>query len=244
MGTTKIKAVKVLHEPKITRVRLARSERYNAIDIVMLQSIAEALSEAAGDVLVLEGEGAMFSVGPDIAELASLDGDSAREYSQLAHRVLNAIENWPGVTIANMTGYCLGSGLELALGCDVLVGSPDLRVGLPGLAWAIIPCMGGLRRLSYRVTTNTCSELFLNGDVLTASSAHAIGLLDRVVADSVEFDLLCREMTEFSPQAINAIRTIRLDGQGPIDVAGEAKLFAQAFANGECQKRLKQLLAS
>jgi enoyl-CoA hydratase len=246
MGTAKIQVVRASQEAGIARVKLCRSDRYNAIDAATLHALLEFLNEPHPDtkVLVLEGDGAMFSVGPDIAELVTLDGERALAFSQLGHEVMGALERWPGVTIARLTGYALGSGLELALGCDVLIGTSDLRIGLPGLAWALVPCMGGLRRLAYRVSQNLCSDLFLNGEVLSAERALSIGLLDRIVNEPSELEYIFQQMTEYSPQAVTAIRDVRLQRQGPIQSEAEAKIFAQVFANGECQKRLRELLAS
>jgi enoyl-CoA hydratase len=244
MELAKKHVVRVINDPGVLRVQLTRGDRYNAIDSSVLVALAEILSEPCDRVLVLEGEGAMFSVGPDIAELVTLDRESALAFSQLAHQVSDLIEQWPGVTVAHLNGYALGCGLELALACDVLVATPEVRIGLPGLAWALFPCMGGLRRLACRVSTNTCSDLFLNGEVLSSETALEMGLIDRIVSEAYELDLLCREMAEYDREAVRAIRDLRLSKQGPIDAANEANFFAQAFANGECQRRLRELLAN
>ncbi len=125
----------------------------------------------------------------------------------------------------------------------MLAGTRDLRVGLPGLAWALVPCMGGLRRLACRVTGEVSADLFLNGEVLDAASAHAKGLLDRVLDEDADLEQLCRDMREFSPEAVLALRDLRLRRHGPIDSVVEARLFGQPFASGECQRRLRALLS-
>lgn len=245
MGATKSQVVRVSREFGITHLRLSRSERYNALDAHTLHALHEVLAHggAPGEVLVLSSEGSVFSVGPDIAELAGYDAAQAASYSRLAHDVVAAIERWPGVTIAHLEGYCLGSALELALACDVLVGAPGLRLGLPGLAWALVPCMGGLSRLALRVASDVSCELFLNGEVFGADRAARIGLLDRIIPDQSELTRLCADLGEFGPHAVQAIRGIRLDRLGRGDCEGEAQLFARAFASGEAQRRLRQLLA-
>ncbi len=246
MATAKIPAVKVLREAGTVRLRLCRTDRYNAIDTCTLHDLIDALQSARADggVLVIEGEGGIFSVGPDITELVSLTKESAHAFSLLAHEVMDEIERWPGVTIAHLTGYALGSGLELALGCDVIVATQDLKLGLPGLAWAMVPCMGGLRRLSCRVPAEYSSDLFLKGEVLKAEAAWSIGLIDRILERHDDLDHLSEEMAQFSPEAVAAIRDLRLHRQGVIDKVAEASFFAQPFASGECQRRLRALLAS
>jgi enoyl-CoA hydratase/carnithine racemase len=225
----------------LVRLRLARPDRYNVLDMATLASLAEALETNRRPLpLLLDGEGDVFSVGGDIAELAGFRSDEAKAYSRLGQRVVSALEDWPAVTVARISGYALGTGLELALGCDVLVGTSDVRLGLPGLAWALVPCLGGLRRLSCRLSSELCSELFLGGEVLEAPKALEVGLLDRV--SDAPLERFAAGFGEFSSSAVAAIRGVRLERQGRIDADSEADLFAQPFASGECQKRLKKLL--
>jgi len=228
---------------KLVRVRLSRPDRYNVLDTATLTQLAAALAPASRRPvpLLLEADGEIFSVGSDITEMAKFSSTDARAYSRLGQQVVTLLESWPGVTVAKLTGYALGTGLELALGCDVLVGVTDLRVGLPGLAWAMVPCLGGLRRLAVRLSKDLCSELFLGGEVLDARQALEAGLLDRISDDHVE--KFASAMGEFPAGAVAAIRAVRLERQGRIDDRAEAELFAQPFASGECQKRLKKLLA-
>ncbi|MBA3710178.1 MAG: enoyl-CoA hydratase/isomerase family protein, partial [Planctomycetes bacterium] len=142
----------------LVRLRLTRPDRYNVLDIATLASLDEALAEAHHKALplLLEGDGEVFSVGADIAEMARFSSDDAIAYSRLGQHVADRLERWPGVTVARLSGYALGTGLELALACDVLIGSSDVRLGLPGLAWALVPCLGGLRRLSCRLPAEMC----------------------------------------------------------------------------------------
>jgi enoyl-CoA hydratase len=245
MTTVSINLVRIDRGQHFLRLRLSRPERYNAIDSCTLRSLAALLDDHRhSDLpLIIEGGSEAFSVGADIAELSRCDAQRALAYSMLGHTVLEALERWPGVTIAALSGYALGVGLELALGCDVLVGRPNLKLGLPGLAWALVPCMGGLRRLACRVSEAFSSDLFLNGDVLDLEQALDHGLIDRCAHDQSDIERLACDMGEYSPSAVRAIRALRLARQGTIDAALGARMFAQPFAKGECQRRLKQLLA-
>jgi enoyl-CoA hydratase/carnithine racemase len=245
MSTISLTLVRLEHHQHVLRLRLCRPDRYNAIDSTMLRTIASLLDDHhhAPLPLIIEGDGEVFSVGADISELAAGDAHHATTYSLLGHRVMHALEQWPGVTIAALSGYTLGVGLELALGCDILVGRRNLRLGLPGLAWAMVPCIGGLRRLACRSGDAFSSDLFLNGEVLDSDLAMRHGLIDRVIDDPESLEQLAYDVGEFSPAAVHAIRSLRLSRQGPIDAILSARMFSQPFANGECQRRLKQLLA-
>jgi enoyl-CoA hydratase/carnithine racemase len=246
MGTVSISLVRIERHQCFLRLRLSRPERYNAIDTQTLRSLAALLDEhhRSPVPLIIEGDAEVFSVGADISELATLDAGRAATYSRLGHEVLHTLERWPGVTIAALSGYALGAGLELALGCDVMIGRPNLRLGLPGLAWALVPCMGGLRRLACRVSESFSSELFLNGEVLDAERAFAVGLIDRIAMRNQDIEALAADMAEFTPSAVRAIRELRLARHGVIDATLGARMFSQPFASGECQRRLKQLLTS
>lgn len=229
----------------ILRLRLARPERHNALDMATLTRLHELLVPPTGEptpVLVLEGDGGLFSVGSDIAELAESGCDQAIAYSRLAHQVVQRLEAWPAVTIANLSGYCLGSALELALACDLLVGTAEVHLGLPGLAWAMVPCMGGLRRLRQRGGGELASRLFLAGEVINGREALRVHLLDRLVENPFDVDQIAAPMLDYDASAVRAIRGIRLGRQGVDDCDSEAALFAQPFASGETQKRLRSLL--
>lgn len=245
MTTVSFNLVRIDRGQHFLRLRLSRADRYNAIDSRTLRSLNSLLDDHHQSALplIIEGEAEAFSVGADISELAGSDAHQASAYSLLGHAVIHALESWPGVTIASLSGYTLGVGLELALGCDVLVGKRNLRLGMPGLAWALVPCMGGLRRLACRVSESFSSDLFLNGDVIDADQALAHGLIDRIVLDSQDIESLASEMGEYSRSAVQALRGLRLARHGVIDARLGARMFSQPFASGECQRRLKLLLA-
>ena len=244
MGRASTSAIRVIEDVDRTRVIISRPDHYNALDIGTLAELSVTIDALPRRhlPLVLEGEGRVFCLGADVRELANFTPQSAATYSRLGQQTVAALEAWPSVTVANLRGYALGTGLELALGCDVLAAEPGVRLGLPGLVWALVPCLGGMRRLAQRVGTATSSELLLRGLVLNGQTALAAGLVDRLVESPADLDRLIAEIGEFSPAAVAAIRDLRLRRHGPIDALAEAEMFAQPFASGECQRRLRNLL--
>lgn len=246
MATVSIRRIRVERHSRYVRLCLSRPDRYNAIDVATLRGLASLLDQARHDTvpLVISGDANLFSVGADIHELSSLTAHQAVTYSQLGHQVIEALEAWPGVTIAHLSGYALGAGLELALGCDVLTANSNVRIGLPGLAWALVPCMGGLRRMACRVGERFSSELFLQGAMLDSEQSLREHLIDRIIDNEQEVFALANDMSEYSPAAVRAIRSLRLERQGRIDAAAGSRMFSLPFASGECQRRLKALLAT
>lgn len=245
MATVSIRRITVERHARYLSLSLSRPNRYNAIDSATLRGLASQLDRAHHEAvpLILSGSSELFSVGADINELSTLNADQAELYSQLGHRVIEALEAWPGVTIAHLSGYALGAGLELALGCDVITATPNVRVGLPGLAWALVPCMGGLRRMACRASERFSSELFLQGAVLGVQQSLREHLIDRLVTDEAQVATLAHDMSEYDTSAVRAIRSLRLERQGKIDPLTGSRMFSLPFASGECQRRLKALLA-
>jgi enoyl-CoA hydratase/carnithine racemase len=248
MSRTNVRHVHVAVSDTHVHVKLARPERHNVLDLNTLAELAVVLETTLDDVrdnprpLILDSEGPLFSLGVDVRELAGFTAPCAATYSRLGQSVVRALEAWPGVTIASVRGYALGVGLELALGCDIITADKNTRLGLPGLAWALVPCLGGLRRLVRRVGPHATSELFLRGEVLSGTSALQVKLIDRLAPMEETPARLISEVSEFSLSAIQAIRSLRLVSQECSDIEVEAAHFAQPFTGGECQRRLRELL--
>ena len=243
MSSIHVRSVVLEQRSDHQRLQLCRPERYNVLDITTLAALSVDLSaaESKHQPLVVCGMGNVFSLGCDIRELATFTAEDAVIYSRLGQQTVTAIESWPGLTIGWLQGFALGSGLELALGCDILIADPAVRIGLPGLAWALMPCLGGLRRLAGRVGKDLASDLLLRGTVLDGQGALAAGLVDRLVVGENGLACLLQDFADFPPGAVRAIRELRLGRHGIQDIDTEAELFAQPFIHGECQKRLRML---
>lgn len=228
----------------VVRLALDRPERWNAIDTATLLCLIEVLDRRDHPTvpLLVEGATGVFSVGSDLPELAGFDALSATVYSQLGHQVVAALERWPGVTIAAVDGFCLGAGLELVLGCDLIVATRTGRFGLPGLPLALMPCLGGLRRLTCRMDQGVSTRLFLAGEVITSAQGLELGLVNEVIDELDDALTIARHHRDWPVSGVEAIRSLRLDRHGAIDSTAEADLFAETFAHGECQRRLRRLI--
>lgn len=132
-----------------------------------------------------------FSAGGDLHELfayaleagATDRGSGIRPYLELSHRLFGAIDAFPFVTIAAVHGVCFGSGLELALVCDLIIADKTTRFCFPELRLGFIPAAGGIPRLKRDVGNGVVRDLLLTGRSIGADKAMAVGLLSEVVAD-------------------------------------------------------------
>ena len=86
----------------------------------------------------------------------------------------------PVPVIAAIHGNCLGAGLQLALGADIRIATPDAKLSIMEAKWGLVPDMGGPTLLRELVGIDVAKELAMTGRVLTGAEAHALGLVTHV----------------------------------------------------------------
>ncbi|MGH8443629.1 MAG: enoyl-CoA hydratase/isomerase family protein [Solimonas sp.] len=147
----------------------------------LLDGVHALLDDPAVAGIVLVGANGTFSAGGDVREL----GDASRNAPSLSDTI-RAIEASRKPVVAAMSGYALGGGLELALGCHWRIGMRPLRVGLPEVTLGLIPGAGGTQRLPALVGATAALDLITSGRHVEADEACALGLLDELVAAPLE----------------------------------------------------------
>ncbi len=184
----------------VRHVVLNRAEKRNAFNFELVEALGDALASAADDssvrVVVIRGEGAVFSSGMDVKELASLSGSPQRlrEFRRRAIQAWNLAEEMTKPTIAQIHGACMGGAMELALACDLRVIDTAARMSIPEVRLGLIPDVGGSSRLPAVVGLGRAKELILTGREFDAEEALRIGLANRV-ADAAELDAATEELT-------------------------------------------------
>ena len=177
--------------------RAGESVNTFAQDVLLeLDSLLERLALDPPKGLVLRSAKAKgFIAGADIREFAEFDrkgtiGDSIRRGQQVFQRLAEL----PCPTVAAIHGFCMGGGTEIALACDYRVASNDssTRIGLPEVKLGIYPGWGGSVRLPRLVGAPAAMDVMLTGRNLSASSARAMGVVDKVVAPAVLVDEAAR----------------------------------------------------
>jgi enoyl-CoA hydratase/carnithine racemase len=147
-----------------------------------LMELSREVSERADvyGVVVYGGE-KVFAAGADVKEMATKSYAEMADYSQLLQDFTRAVARIPKPTVAAITGYALGGGLELALACDFRVAAKNAKVGQPEILLGVIPGAGGTQRLSRLVGPAKAKDLVFSGRFVSADEALAIGLVDEVV---------------------------------------------------------------
>ncbi len=160
--------------------------------LIELEAIVERLAIDPPKALVIRSAKASgFVAGADIKEFAEFDArGTVNDAIFRGQQVFQKLAELPCPTVAAIHGFCMGGGTELSLACRYRVASsdPSTRIGLPEVKLGIFPGWGGSARLPRLVGAPAALDVMLTGRTLSASSAKAMGLVDKIVAPAVLVD--------------------------------------------------------
>ena len=132
--------------------------------------------------IIIKGAGdKAFVAGADIKEFLALDQNSATALSKYGQDTFFLIERFSKPVVAAINGFALGGGCELAMACHLRVATERSKFGQPEVNLGIIPGYGGTQRLIQFIGKTKAMELLLTADLLSASEALQLGLLNHVV---------------------------------------------------------------
>jgi enoyl-CoA hydratase/carnithine racemase len=174
----------VVRQPTSWGVRLVlnRPAKLNAISAELRDALVDAVAEATADdrvrVIAIAGAGRAFCAGYDLSEAAPTSAWAWRDV--LARDVAGTLAVWscPKPVIAQVHGYALAGGLELAMACDLIVAAEDARLGEPEIRFGSAPVT---LLMPFLIGQKRTRELLLTGDLIDAATAERIGLVNRVV---------------------------------------------------------------
>ena len=209
--------VRIDYDDHVATVRLVRADKHNALDFAMFEALDAATAELRerSDVraVLIHGEGPSFCSGLDFPSfmasgdgigeqlLGRRDGDTAN----LAQRVSVGWLELPVPVIAALHGNALGGGCQIALGADIRIAAPDLRMSVLEVKYGLIPDMGITRLLPRLVSLDVAKELTWTGRIVEAEEARSLGLVTHVAEDPVATAReLAGELASKSPHAIRA----------------------------------------
>jgi len=178
----------LIYEKKdsIAYVTLNRPEALNAYNIQMRDDLYEVLRAIRDDdevrVGIVKGAGEKaFCAGADLSEFLTAPAPVAARKVRFARDVWQLFLSTPQPTIAALHGYVLGSGIEIALCCDIRIASPETKFGLPEMGLGIIPAAGGTQTLPRTIGRSRALEMLLTNRWIGADEAFQFGLVNRVV---------------------------------------------------------------
>ena len=202
---------------RLLTIMFNRPELLNAVNLKMLQELAEVFTYAAtdpdSDVVVLTGAGRAFSAGGDLEHIA---GNAAKpeqfEYeARLAKQIVFSMLDLEKPLICRLNGHAVGLGATLALMCDVIFAADTAKIGDPHVALGLVAGDGGAAIWPQRIGFGRAKEFLLTGDLLTAAKAEQIGLINHCVpADELDTAVtaFCERMLKGATKAIRWTKTL------------------------------------
>lgn len=227
--------IKVEVKEKIAYITIARPQAMNALNMDVLNELSCALYDIEQDdaiySVILTGEGKAFVAGADIAQMNSMNAIEGRQMMIAGHDVMNAIENLSKPVIAAVNGFALGGGCELAMACDIRIASEKAKFGQPEVNLGIIPGFGGTQRLSRLVGKGMAKYLIMTAEIITATEAQRIGLVEKVVAADelmAEAEKLASTINSKAPIAVSSAKRAINKGFN-LDMSAASALEIEAF---------------
>ncbi|MDP6640128.1 MAG: enoyl-CoA hydratase/isomerase family protein, partial [Candidatus Poseidoniaceae archaeon] len=181
----------------VAKVIVNRPDKLNALNSDVVTSLIQVCEWAENDddvrVVVFAGQGPnppaegkrakpnAFIAGADITEFVGVDSTTIHE--RFSNNAWEAIWALSMPTIAMVDGFALGGGCEVAMSCDIRIGSQRAKFGTPEINLGLIPGGGGTQRLPRLVGYGRAMEMVLSGEMIDADEAYRIGLLNRLTSD-------------------------------------------------------------
>lgn len=198
----------------IAYVTLNRPEVLNVYSIRMRDELYQVLSAIRDDseiyAVIFKGAGdKAFCAGADLSEFLSAPAPVTARRVRFHRDLWDLFLKVPQPLIAALHGFVLGSGLEIALCCDLRIASPDVRFGVPELKLGMIPAAGGTQTLPRAVGRAKALEMLLTNRWVGAEEARRIGLVNQLVPKEELIsaaDEMAKKITSFNQKAVRLIK--------------------------------------
>jgi enoyl-CoA hydratase/carnithine racemase len=235
----------------VAHLVLNRPAKLNALDLDMLASLRDAVSEIerAADVrvMVVRGEGRSFCSGVDLNLTGDLLADSAGVDALVSqvHATFATIEASPIPSVAAIQGSALAGGLELVLVCDVAIAAHGARLGDFHARYGLFPGGGSSQRLPRIIGERRAKWLLLSGESIGAELAMEWGLVNEVVPEETLLERaegVAQLLARRSPLLAGAIKqTMRLGSRMdlPTALAAERPLFLRYMSSEDARVGLE-----
>jgi enoyl-CoA hydratase/carnithine racemase len=212
-----------------------RPEKLNALNADVFDEIEKVLMDFEEDdeikVILISGNEKAFGAGADIEPMANADIVTAFKLTEQSRAVFQLLSGIAKPTIAAISGYALGGGLELALCCDFRIAAENAVFGLPEINLGLIPGGGGTQRLPRLIGEGRAMEMILLGKNIDARQADKWGLVNKVVPIeniAVECTKLAGKLIEKSSIALRAAKSAIRTG-GNVGIEDGLKIEQNAF---------------
>jgi len=210
--------VKIEIQGSLATVTLNRADKHNGMDLPMLEAVRAAAARLRKDkrvrTVLLRGDGPSFCAGLDFKSVFNSTRAKAQGFAALLSPIRNRFQDWsmawrevPAPVIACIHGNCFGAGIQLALGADIRIATPDAKLSVMESKWGLIPDMGGAALLRELVPIDVAKELAMSGRIVSGAEARDLGIVSHLAGDPVgTAHALAAEFATRSPDAVAAAK--------------------------------------
>ncbi len=196
---------------EVAYITLNRPQALNVYNIQMRDELYQALGAIKDDsevkVAIFKGAGdRAFCAGADLTEFLTAPSPVIARQVRWERNIWGLFLSITKPLIAAVHGYVFGSGIEIALCCDIRLASEDAQFGLPEVGLGIIPAAGGSQTLPRTIGKAQAMEILLTGRWIKAEEAHRLKLVNQVVPRDKLFptaDRLANKIKAYSPMALS-----------------------------------------
>jgi enoyl-CoA hydratase/carnithine racemase len=194
----------------IAYVTLNRPEVLNRYNLKMRDELYQVLTAIRDDpgvlIAIFKGAGERaFCVGADLTEFGTAPSPIIARQVRWERDIWGLFSSLKQPLIAAVHGYVLGSGVEIALLCDIRIASEETVFGLPEVSLGMIPAAGGTQTLPRAIGKGKALQILLAGDRIDAQEALRIGLVNMVVSREelyLSADRIAKKILSHSPIAV------------------------------------------
>ncbi|MGF1734562.1 crotonase/enoyl-CoA hydratase family protein [Photobacterium satsumensis] len=202
----------------VVTVVLNRPDKCNALDMPLFRELDKVSRDLRKrkDIraVIIRGAGGNFSSGLDVKSVVTSRSNAlsllAKWLPGNANMAQRVSRNWrkiPCPVIAVLEGKCWGGGMQIVLGADFRIASPDAELSIMEIRWGLMPDMAGLMSLREVVPKDVAMRLTMTGEILDAEEANALNLVSEVMEEPmVRAHALCQSIIKGSPDAIAAVK--------------------------------------
>lgn len=234
---------------------LSRPEALNALNTELLNELGDAFrqisemkfEDARGLVITGAGEKS-FVAGADIKEMTGMSEEQALQFAKRGQSIFHEANLLKIPVVAAVNGFALGGGLELALACDFIFASENAKFGLPEVSLGLIPGFGGTVRLTRAVGIRKARELTFSGEMITATQALSMGLVNQVLPQSELMAAVLKKLEIIlsrSPLAVAAAKKSinqAFDFETEPALENEAEIFSGLFISDDTREGISAFM--
>lgn len=207
-------------EQQIALVQLSRPEKHNALDMAMFYQITEVIAKLKRDksvrAIVVSGKGESFSSGLDVKSVMTNRGNALKllwkwwpTQPNLAQKVTIGWRQLKVPVIMALHGKCWGGGMQIALGGDFRIATPDCSLSIMEAKWGLIPDMGGTPALMENLALDQAMKMSMTAEIISAQQALNCNLITEISDQPLERAMeIAKQLIQRSPDTNQKIKSM------------------------------------